>query len=85
MRVDLNARLSKLVSLRTVCPDFTDFRFDYVVKVKKRRLSQRHLQQRVDWCTQYMHWTSSVWRDVVVSEESTFYILKQKNQCKMCR
>ena len=32
-----------------------------------------------------MHWISDDWRKVIFSDESTFYVLKRKNQCKIWR
>ena len=32
-----------------------------------------------------MHWTSDNWRKVIFSDESTFYVLERKNQCKIWR
>ena len=32
-----------------------------------------------------MHWTPEDWRKVIFSDESTFYVLKRKNQCKIWR
>ena len=32
-----------------------------------------------------MHWTSDDWRKVIFSDESTFYVLKRKHQCKIWR
>ena len=32
-----------------------------------------------------MHWTVDDWRKFIFSDESTFHILKRKNQCKICR
>lgn len=82
---DLNASLPKPVSSRTVRRYLKDLGFEYVVKVKKQWLSNRHRQQRVDWCKQYMHWTSDDWRKIIFSDESTFYVLKRKNLCKIWR
>ena len=59
--------------------------FEYVVKVKKQWLSARYRQQRIAWCKQYSNWTPNNWRKVIFSDESTFYILKRKNQCKIWR
>ena len=76
---DLNGNLSKPVSTRTVRRYLRDLGYEYVVKIKKKQwLSNKHQQQRVDWCTQYMHWTPNDWRKVIFSDESTFYVLKRK-------
>ena len=32
-----------------------------------------------------MHWSPDDWRRVIFSDESTFYVLKRKNQCKIWR
>ncbi|CAF2016844.1 unnamed protein product [Rotaria magnacalcarata] len=82
---DLNASLPKPVSTRTVRRYLRDLGYEYVVKIKKQWLSNKHRQQRVNWCTRYMHWTPEDWRKVIFSDESTFYVLKRKNQCKIWR
>ena len=58
---DLTASLPKPVSTRTVRRYLQDLGYEYVVKIKKQWLSNKHRQQRVDWCTQYMHRTSDDW------------------------
>ena len=82
---DLNASLPKPVSTRTVRRYLRDLGYEYVVKIKRQWLSNKHRQQRVDWCTQYTHWTLDDWRKMIFSDESTFYVLKRKNQCKIWR
>ena len=32
-----------------------------------------------------MHWTRDDWNNIIFSDESTFYVLKWKNQCKIWR
>ena len=32
-----------------------------------------------------MNWTSNDWKNVIFSDESTFYVLKQKKQCEIWR
>ena len=32
-----------------------------------------------------MHWTPDDWRKMIFSDESIFYVLKRKNQCKIWR
>ena len=32
-----------------------------------------------------MHWTPDDWRKIIFSDESTFYVLKRKNQCTIWR
>ena len=82
---DLNASLPKPVTTRTIRTYLKDLGFEYVVKMKKQWLGVKHRQQRVAWCTQYMHWTQDDWKKVIFSDESTFYVLKRKNQCKIWR
>ena len=82
---DLNASLLKLVTTRTVRTYLKELIFEYVVKVKKQWLDVRHRQQRVAWCTKHMNRTSDDWKNVIFSDESTFYVLKRKNQCKIWR
>ena len=52
---DLNGSLPRPVSTRAVRRYLG---YEYIVKLKKQWLSNKHRQQRVQWCTQYMHWTS---------------------------
>ena len=80
---DSNASLPKPVSTRTVRRYLRDLGFEYVVKIKKQWRSARYRQQRVNWCNQYLHRTSEDWHKVIFSDESTFYVLKRKNQCKI--
>ena len=80
---DLNASLPKPVSTRTVRGYLRDLGYEYIVKIKNQWLSNKHRRQRVDWCTQFMHWTPDDWRKVIFSDESTCYVLKRKNQCKV--
>jgi hypothetical protein len=56
-----------------------------VVKVKKQWLGATHRQKRVAWCTQHMNWTHDDSKKVIFSDESTFYVLKRKTQCKIWR
>ena len=82
---DLNASLPKPVTTRTVRTYLKELVFEYVIKVKKQWLSVQHRQQRVAWCTRHMNWSSDDWKNVIFSDESTFYVLKRKNQCKIWR
>ena len=82
---DLNNSLPKPVTKRTVRNYLKELSYEYVVKVKKQWLSARHRQQRVAWCQDHMHWTPDDWKNVIFSDESTFYVLKRKNQCKIWR
>ena len=82
---DLNGSLPKSVSTRTVRRYLRDLGDEYVVKIKKQWLNNKYRQQRVDWCAQDMHWILDDWRKVNFSDQSTFYVLKRKNQCKIWR
>ena len=82
---DLNTSLPEPVTTRTVRRYLKELGFEYVVKVKKQWLSARHGQQRIAWCKQYLNWTPNDWRKVIFSDESIFYVLKRKNQCKIWR
>ena len=78
---DLSASLPKPVTARTV----KELGFEYAAKVKKQWLGATHRKQRMAWCTRYMSWTHDDWKNVIFSDESTFYVLKRKNQCKIWR
>ncbi|CAF3398923.1 unnamed protein product [Rotaria socialis] len=82
---DLNTSLPKSITTRIIRRYLKDLGFDYVVKIKKQWLSGRHRQQRIAWCKQYLNWKKDDWRKVIFSDESTFYVLKRKNQCKIWR
>ena len=82
---DLNANLSKSVTMRTVRTYLKELAFEYVVKMEKQWLDVQDRQQWVDWCTKHMNWTSDDWENVIFSDESTFYVLNRKNQCKIWR
>ena len=82
---DLNTSLPKPVTTRAVRRYLKELGFEYVVKVKKQWLSASHRQQRIVWCKQYLNWTPNDWRKVIFSDESIFYVLKRKNQCKIWR
>ena len=75
---NLNSSLLKLVTKRTVRNYLTKLGFEYKVKLKKQWLSKKHREQRVAWCRQYCHWTINDWRNVIFSDESTFYVLRRK-------
>ena len=82
---DLNNTLPKPVSTMTVRRYLKDLGYEYVVKIKKQWLSAKHRQQRVAWCEQHLSWTADDWRNVIFSDESSFYVLKRKNICKIWR
>ncbi len=77
---DLNNCLPKPVSVVTVRRYLKNLGFEYAVKIKKQWLSAKHRQQRVAWCTQYEGWTAADWRNVIFTDELTFYVLK-RNKC----
>ena len=80
---DLSVSLSKPVTARTVRNYLKKLGFEYAVKVKKQWLGATHRKQRMAWCTRYMSWTHDDWKNLIFSDESTFYVLKRKNQCKI--
>ena len=82
---DLNASLLKPVTTRTVPTYLKELSFEYVIRVKKQWLGVQHGQRRLVWCTKHMKWTSDDWENVIFSDESMFYVLKRKNQCKIWR
>ncbi|CAF3183212.1 unnamed protein product [Rotaria socialis] len=82
---DLNASLPKPITTRTVRNYLKELGFEDVVKVKKQWLGVKHRKQRMAWCTQHMNWTRDDWKNVIFSDESTFYVLKRKNQRKIWR
>ena len=82
---DLNTSLSKPVSKRTVRRYLKELGYEYAVKIKKQWLSGKHRKARVQWCEQYQHWSFQDWRKVIFSNESTFNVLKRKNQVKIWR
>ena len=82
---DLNDSLPKPVTTRTVRNYIKNLSYEYVVKVKKQWLSARHRDQRVAWCREHLNWTAKDSRNVIFSDESTFYVLKRKSQCKIWR
>ena len=59
--------------------------YEYAIKIKKQWLSAKHRKARIQWCERYQHWTFQAWRKATFSNESTFYVLKQKNQVKIWR
>jgi transposase len=73
---DINISLPKPVSKDTIRCCLTKLGYEYAVKVKKNL---------VEWCKQHHHWTIYDWRKVIFSDESTFYVLKRKNQVKIGR
>ena len=81
----LNSSLLKPVTKRTVRNYLTKLAFEYKVKLKKQWLSKKYREQRIAWCRQYYHWTTNDWPNVIFSDESTFYVLRRKNQCKIWR
>ena len=48
-------------------------------------MSTKYRKARVRWCERYQHWTFQDWRKIIFSDESTFYVLKRKNQVKIWR
>ena len=82
---DLNSVLPKPVSVTTVRRYLKKLGFEYVVKIKKQWLNAKHRRQRVAWCTQHSSWTTDDWRNVIFSDESSFYVLRRKNRCKIWR
>lgn len=53
--------------------------------VQRSGRSPKNRQQRLEWCHRYLQWTTDDWRRVIFSDESTFYVLKRKNLCKIWR
>ncbi|CAF1597481.1 unnamed protein product [Adineta ricciae] len=82
---ELNISLSNPVSVVSVRRYIKDLGYEYVVKLKQQWLSAKHRQRRIAWCKQYSSWTCDDWRKVIFSDESTFYVLKRKNLCKIRR
>ena len=62
---DLNGSLPKPETTRTVHTYLKELDFEYLVTVKKQRLSIQHLQQRVAWCTMCMKGTFDDWKHVI--------------------
>ncbi|CAF2994013.1 unnamed protein product, partial [Rotaria sp. Silwood2] len=85
IRMDLNISRPKPVSRETVRRYLKNLGYEYAVKIKKPWLTVKHKKDRVKWCKQYQHWTIHDWRKVIFSDESTFYVLKRKNQVKIWR
>ena len=73
------------MSKRTVHRYLKKLGYEYSVKIKKQWLSTKHRKARVRWCERYQHWTFQDWRKVIFRDESTFYLLKRKNQVKIWR
>ena len=82
---DLNISLFKPVSKRTMRRYLKKLGYEYAVKIKKQWLSTKHRKARVRCCERYQHWTFQDWRKGIFSDESTFYVLKRKNQVKIWR
>jgi transposase len=82
---NLNGSLQKPVSKDTVRRCIRKLGYEYCVKIKKPWLSAKHKKARIEWCKQHQHWTICDWRKVIFSDESTFYVLKRKNQVKVWR
>ena len=76
---DLNMSLFKPVSKRTVRRYLKKLGYEYAVKIKKQWLSTKYRKAQVRWCERYQHWTFQDWRKGIFSDESTFYVLKRKN------
>ena len=53
--------------------------------MKKQWLGIQHQQRWIAWCTKYINWTSDDWKHMIFSNQSAFYVLKRKNQCKIWR
>ena len=80
---DWNTSLQESITTRAVCTYLKELAFEYLAKVQKQWLGVQHRQQRATWCTKYVHWTSDDWKHMIFSDESTFYVLKRKNQWKI--
>ena len=82
---EINQSLSPPVSRRTVFNYLKKLGYQYKVKIKKQWLSAKHRRRRMEWCKKYTHFTKFNWRNVIFSDESTFYVLQRKNQVKIWR
>ena len=82
---DLNESLPKPITSRTVFNYLKKLGYEYKVKLKKQWLSVKHREQRVAWCRKYAGFTRDDWRNIIFSDESTFYVLERKNQVKVWR
>lgn len=82
---DLNQSLSKPITSRTVFNYLKKLGYEYKVKLKKQWLSAKHREQRMAWCRRHAHFSPDDWRNVIFSDESTFYVLERKNQVKIWR
>ena len=87
---DSSASLPKPVTARTVRNYLKELGFEYAVKVKKQWLGATYRKQRMAWCTRYMSCTHDDWKNVILSDKSTFYVRinakfgdwKKKNCCR---
>ena len=73
---ELNNSLPKPVTTRTIRNYLRELSYEYVVKLTKQWSSTHHREQRVAWRNEHLHWTA---------DESTFYVLRRKNRCKIWR
>ena len=82
---EINESLNKPVTRRTIFNYLKKLGYEYKVKIKKQWLTAQHRKQRVEWCNMYAHFTKDDWQNVIFSDESTFCVLKRKNQVKIWR
>ena len=83
--IKLNETLEKPVCRRTVINYLLKCGFEYKVKIKKPFLNKQHRQARLQWCLEHSNWTVEDWKNVLFSDESTFYVIKRKSETKIWR
>ena len=81
----LNNYLENPVSIRTVTRYVHECGYEYKTKTTKPFLTKNHQRYRLNWYLECSNWTVDQWKNVIFCDESTFHIIKRKNQVKIRR
>lgn len=85
LMLKLNESLEKPICRRTVVNYLQECGYEYKVKIKKPFLNKEHREARLQWCLEHSNWTVDDWKQVLFSDESTFYVIKRKSDTKIWR
>ncbi|CAF1305651.1 unnamed protein product [Rotaria sordida] len=85
LTTELSKATDKVVSDRTVRRYLGKLGYEYKVKLKKPSLTSGHKKARLLWCREKEDWSCKEWENIMFSDESTFFIHKDKNVTKIWR
>ena len=68
------------ISTSTISRILRQYNMTSYIASRKPRITPKQRRTRIDWCNEHLSWSGQDWSNVILSDESNYEVLNQKNR-----